>query len=67
MDDAKLLEILEMLLKDRFKSLKATARTGEEMQYASEFGWASAYVRERIKDRERLDSALAPFVSIEQP
>ena len=50
MNDTTLLEILEMLLKERFESLKAAAQTNEEMHYASKFGCASAYVREQIRD-----------------
>ena len=61
MDDTKLLEILEMLLKDRHNSLLAAAQTDEAKQYASEFGWALVYVRERIKGADRLSGALKPF------
>ncbi len=61
MDDARLLMVLEMLLKDRHSSLLAAAQTDEAKQHASEFGWALVYIRERILEKNRMDSALAPF------
>ena len=62
MDDAGLLRVLELILDDRFKSIKAGAQTDNAMQHAAEFGRALAYVRERRKAADRPDSAFASFL-----
>ena len=61
MDDTGSLKVLELLLNDRLKTLKAAARTDDDKQYAADFGWTLCYIRERIKDADLQSGALAPF------